>query len=424
MAVHPTKVLYHVRRIMKRMWFRAFTYALIGVLTAVLGLLAQDWISVGVVSKVGADAVGNLLSILASSMLAVATFSLSTMVTAFGNIASGATPRASRLLMENQTAQRAVATFIGAFLYSVVGIVALTIHAYGESGRFILFLVTILVIIVIVITLIRWLDQLSTLGLVGNTIAEVEKATLAILERRARAPLFSARLRPTEFSRRQPIFPGEIGFLSLVDFEALQNLCAKHEFEVNLSMLPGSFAYPGRALAYCTSELGHELRGAVAACFMIEEARTFDQDPRLGFVLLSEIACKALSTAMNDSGTAIEAMSSGTRILTKWSAWQGARANEAEGPISFDRIFVPAFETGEMLFDLFAPIARDGAAAYEVMNKIMHSLNALRNFDSALFDERCTFLIEYATEYAERELKSDFEKKMIRGAASRHEVLS
>ncbi|RYZ65212.1 MAG: DUF2254 domain-containing protein, partial [Proteobacteria bacterium] len=164
------KFFFSLKRITKRIWFRALVYAGLGIATAFIGLFADNWFSEGYSYKVGADAVGNILTILASSMLAVATFSLSIMVTAYGTVASNATPRASRLLVENQSAQRAVATFIGAFLYSIVGIIALSSHAYGEKGRFALFLVTIAVIGFIIFTLITWIDQLSKLGRIGNTI--------------------------------------------------------------------------------------------------------------------------------------------------------------------------------------------------------------------------------------------------------------
>lgn len=66
--------------------------------------------------KVGAEAVDNILNILASSMLAVTTFSLSIMVTAYGSATTNVTPRATRLVVEDVTTQNVLATFIGSFL--------------------------------------------------------------------------------------------------------------------------------------------------------------------------------------------------------------------------------------------------------------------------------------------------------------------
>lgn len=67
--------------------------------------------------KVGAEAVDNILNILASSMLAVTTFSLSIMVTAYGSATTNVTPRATRLVVEDVTTQNVLATFIGSFIF-------------------------------------------------------------------------------------------------------------------------------------------------------------------------------------------------------------------------------------------------------------------------------------------------------------------
>ena len=41
------------------------------------------------------------------------------------------TPRATRLVVEDVTTQNVLATFIGSFLFSLVGIIALNMGAYG-----------------------------------------------------------------------------------------------------------------------------------------------------------------------------------------------------------------------------------------------------------------------------------------------------
>ena len=69
----------------------------------------------------------------ASSMLTVAIFSASTMVSSFGAVASSATPRASQLLIEDTTIQNTLAAFIGAFIYSVIALVGL--HDAVGVGR-------------------------------------------------------------------------------------------------------------------------------------------------------------------------------------------------------------------------------------------------------------------------------------------------
>ncbi|EAA5574104.1 DUF2254 family protein, partial [Escherichia coli] len=141
-----------LKQTIKKLWFRATLFAIVAIITALLSILFKSMIPESVSVKVGAEAVDNILNILASSMLAVTTFSLSIMVTAYGSATTNVTPRATRLVVEDVTTQNVLATFIGSFLFSLVGIIALNMGAYGERGRVILFIVTLVVIALILIT--------------------------------------------------------------------------------------------------------------------------------------------------------------------------------------------------------------------------------------------------------------------------------
>ncbi|WP_434155353.1 DUF2254 family protein [Pseudomonas sp. JZ134] len=69
----------------KRPWFRATLFSVLGVVTALLALVFAPYIPDELPTKIGADAVDNILGIIASSMLAVTTFSLSTTVSAYSS---------------------------------------------------------------------------------------------------------------------------------------------------------------------------------------------------------------------------------------------------------------------------------------------------------------------------------------------------
>jgi len=168
----------------RRMWLRVAAFSLFATAAALMGIVLQPILPPGVSARLGADAVGNILDILASSMLAVTTFSLSVMVSAYSAATSSVTPRATRLLMDDTTTQNVLAVFIGSFLYSLVGLAALSTGAYGSDGQVILFAVTIAVILLIVITILRWIEHLARLGRVGETTARVEAATAKALSDR------------------------------------------------------------------------------------------------------------------------------------------------------------------------------------------------------------------------------------------------
>lgn len=123
-----------LKQTFKKLWFRATLFAIVAIITALLSILFKSMIPESVSVKVGAEAVDNILNILASSMLAVTTFSLSIMVTAYGSATTNVTPRATRLVVEDVTTQNVLATFIGSFLFSLVGIIALNMEP-TEKGE-------------------------------------------------------------------------------------------------------------------------------------------------------------------------------------------------------------------------------------------------------------------------------------------------
>lgn len=92
---------------------------MVAIITALLSILFRSMIPESVSVKVGAEAVDNILNILASSMLAVTTFSLSIMVTAYGSATTNVTPRATRLVVEDVTTQNVLATL--SVLFSSTG---------------------------------------------------------------------------------------------------------------------------------------------------------------------------------------------------------------------------------------------------------------------------------------------------------------
>ncbi|MCP5623871.1 DUF2254 domain-containing protein, partial [Klebsiella pneumoniae] len=58
-----------LKQTIKKLWFRATLFAIVAIITALLSILFKSMIPESVSVKVGAEAVDNILNILASSML-------------------------------------------------------------------------------------------------------------------------------------------------------------------------------------------------------------------------------------------------------------------------------------------------------------------------------------------------------------------
>lgn len=375
-------------QLVRRIWVRATLFSVLAIVTALIAIVVAPFIPGDLSTRIGADAVDNILGIIASSMLTVTTFSLSTMVSAYSAATSNVTPRATKLVMEDSTTQNVLATFVGSFLFSLVGIIALSTGAYGDQGRVVLFLVTIGVIGLVIVTLLRWIDHLSRLGRVTETTERVEAATIeAMRARRQRPHLGGQRLADmTDIpSVAKPVFIDRIGYIQHLDTGTLSDIATAAEARIFVHLIPGQLVDPTRPVAFFdggTEQDAEKTVAQIATCFSVEDTRTFDQDPRFGASVLAEIASRALSPAVNDPGTAIDVICRALRVLAVWT--EPVEAGQ-DAEVLYPDIHVPAIELDDIFDDLFTPIARDGAAIVEVGIRLQKAFATLANFRQPRF---------------------------------------
>ena len=359
-----------LKRTARRIWFRA---ALISVLSVILAL-ASAWLAPLIPYEfsleIGSDSVDDILTILASSMLAVTTFSLTAMVAAFSRAAQQVTPRATQLLIEDKTAQNALSTFLGAFLFAIVGIIALSTGIYGAQGRVILFAGTILLIAWISFTLLRWIGALTQFGRVENAIQRIEEAAVKAIEGHHRPILLAGETDLSPPPGAPVIAAPATGYVTIIDRTALDRCARETGVRVTICAPSGLMVSRGHALAWTSKPVDEESAEAMAAAFAIEDERTFDDDPRFAMVVLAEIGSRALSRAVNDPGTAIAALNAGQRILEALSD-TGTKQPEC------DLVVEPPLALEAMTADLVLPIARDGAGTAEVGIRLQHMLGAV-----------------------------------------------
>jgi uncharacterized membrane protein len=268
-------------------------------------------------------------------------------------------------------------------------------------------------------TILRWIDYLARFGRLGETIARVEGATRAAMEARTEHPHLGARPMSREDSvpaNAWPAFARTAGYVQHIDVAAL-DACAKDVgAEIFLTALPGAFADPARPIAMVAGPQSEDFSASIAEAFTIGAERLFDQDPRFGLCVLGEIASRALSPAVNDPGTAIDVIGRVVRLLMQWSR---AEAPPSAHEVACPNVRAPGIAIGDMLDDVFAPIARDGAGLLEVQLRLQKALLALVATDPAAFGEAAKAHSAAALSRAESALLLDTEKAAVREIAAR-----
>ena len=362
-----------------RLWV---TPALAG-LFAVLLAFSANWVNVSKVAErlpaIKAEMINDLLSVIASSMLAVAIFSLGTLVSALSTSSTTATPRATQLLMGDASAHASIGSFIASFIFAIVAKIALAVGYYDDGGRLVLFVSTLAVLAYVVVRLLLWVRSVSTLGRLSDTVSRIERVTRQALEKYAHHPLFGA-LPSTPISDAwQTIRAPRSGYLRNIDLDGLQSIAEQLEGRIHVGVRPGAFMDPSSALARvdaaaCTAEQ----RKTIEDCFVLGQTRSYEQDPRFG--LIGEVAQRAMSPSVNDPGTAIEVLSRMTSLIVDLAKRQ-AECDDAQ-QVQFDRISMPAMDERTLVTDGFVPIARDGASMLEIGIRLQKML--------AIISENCS----------------------------------
>lgn len=371
-------------QIRRQLWWRVIAYGVAGVVTAVLALAVEELFLWQLPFELSREAVGSLLNIIASSMLAVTTFSLGVMTAAFSAATNNVTPRATRLLMEDELTHSVLSTFIGAFLFSIVGLIVLQMGFYGERGRVVLFLITIVVIALVVLQLLRWVNHLISLGRVGATIDRVEEATREAIAERLRIPYLGANPWWDTAAVPEgavPVYARAIGYIQFMDMQEMSSLCEEAECEAFLPSNPGTFVFADTVVAwlYAPQGLPPQFAAKIVDQFVIATVRSFDQDPRFGLAVMAEIGSRALSPAINDPGTAIDVIGRLTRLLAQWAEGRD------EVTTDFPRLHLHPLSEEDLFEDAFMLMARDGAGLIEVQLRLQKSLTALQSQGSVSF---------------------------------------
>ena len=366
-----------LNRIGERLWVRPLAMCVLSTAVVFLAKTADDTGIGPLVPAITTDSIETLLNIIAASMLVISTFAVASMVSAYASASSTATPRSFSLVISDDVSQNALSTFIGAFIFSIIALIALQNGYYDKAGRFALFSLTLMILAMVIITFVSWVDRIARLGRLGETIDKVEAATADALQRRRCAPTLRGVPAGPCRNEGRAIYGGSIGYVQRVDVTALQTYAEESRARITVAALPGTFSAPGRALAYVTADSGDlsdiDAR-QVAQAFILGNGRQFDEDPRFGLVVLSEIASRALSPAVNDPGTAIGIIGTFVRLFSLWSE----PIDEGDTPISeCDRVEVPKISLRDMFDDAFTAIARDGAGTIEVAGRLQKAFASL-----------------------------------------------
>ncbi|MEZ5751606.1 MAG: DUF2254 domain-containing protein [Paracoccaceae bacterium] len=405
------RVVLVLRRLSRTLWFRVALFAALAIVAVVGAHLSARFVPDQFARLIGPEAVLPVLTIVASSMLAVSTFSLGIMVSAHRAAAQSATPRIMALLTADTSTQNVMAVFIGAFVYALTALILF--HAGLVAGALVVLGITLAVVGAVVLALIRWIGHLTRLGTVDDALDRAEVvARKALAAHRAQSALGGQPLTEDTVvpANAETLFAPRSGHLQAID---VAGVAACSNGPVWILKRPGQTVLEGTALARVMPGTNH---AAVAGCFVIGRSASFDQAPLFPLRILSEIASRALSPGINDAGTACDVLDRLERLLWGWGR-HAIMPAECIHPT----VFVRAVTASEMVETAFQATARDGAGVIEVVMRLRNALGALTGSPDDALSEAARAMLLRVNAYAEQALPVPDERATLLNMPQRPE---
>ncbi|WP_431470913.1 DUF2254 domain-containing protein [Sphingosinithalassobacter sp. LHW66-3] len=260
------------------------------------------------------DGARALLSTIAGSMISVAgtvfAITIAAVVYASGNYG----PRLLTNFMTDRGNQLSLGVFIATFVYCLL--VLRTVHQPEEAGRFGMrsvggfvpelslvtaFLLTLLSVAVLVYFLHHVPDSIR----INRVVASIGRRALHDIEARYPDPDRGTPLIEPNGAWGAPIRAGRAGYIEIIDFETLGDVCERQGVQVRLAVRSGDFIHSEMPLLHVDGTIGEGVEQQLRRAFALGESRTSSQDIEFSIDELVEIALRALSPGINDPFTAI-----------------------------------------------------------------------------------------------------------------------
>jgi uncharacterized membrane protein len=410
-----SRLKFAIQNLRTKLWIKPLRNAVLAVVVVFVARFADGLPINEIVPDVSIETVEKLLTVISASMLGVATFAVASMVSAYASAGGSATPRAFALIISDGLSQEALSSFIGAFIFSIVGIIAIKMGYFGLAGRFTLFLFTIAIFAWVIVTFVRWVDNIARLGRLGNTIEKVDAATRDAFGHFHRTAPLGGRPAGSIPQGGVDLFSEELGFIQHIDTGQLEQWAKENDAVIYVRSLPGAFVHPQRVLATVKPLAGETVLdlSKLLNAFVLAERRTYTSDPRFGLIVMSEIGSRALSPGINDPGTAIDIVVRMSRIIRDWSIEQDSKDNAQP---QLERVFVPPLIPHDLIEDAYAAITKDGVGSVEVGIWLQRSLALLAQLPATDISQAARDHADLAFARAEQELSFPHDLERVRRA--------
>jgi uncharacterized membrane protein len=314
-----------------------------------------------------ADDARTLLSSITSTVITVIALVLGLTVVALQLSSTQFSPRLLRNFLRDRPNQVVLSTFVATFVYSAAGLYTVGLAAGARTEDFPRLAVSgaLMLMLASLAMVVYFADHLAHSIQVDAIGKRVEQDTLTVVHRRLGSVEDTA---PTPPPWSVPMPAAHSGYLQTVHPELLLPPASEHHLHVRLRVRVGEHLVAGTVLGWMWTPHPDDpvpdpavFRHALDAAVRIGFERTLEQDAAFGIRQLVDMACKALSPAVNDPYTAVQAVDHLSVIFCAL-ATRPLGDYVASDPTGTGVVIVPGRRFGDYLATMCGLIRRYGSS--------------------------------------------------------------
>jgi uncharacterized membrane protein len=369
------------------------------------------------------DDARSLLIGIAGTMVTVIALLLGLTVVALQLSSTQFSPRLLRNFLRDRPNQIVLSAFVATFAYTTAGLYTVGVSGGNRTTGFPRLAVTgaIVLLFISLGMLVFFADHLAHSIQIESIMAVVERNSLAVIN----GDLLEGGALPPPIPEDAVSIPApRSGYVQAVRVERLLAAAGSDRLHVRLRVRAGEHVVAGMTLVWVwpvrpgAPARATAVRAALDNAVRIGRERTFEQDAAFGIRQLVDVACKALSPAVNDPYTAVQAVH---RLSVLFGALAARRLgyHVARDP-SGAEVIVPGRYFGDYLSTMCGLIRRYGSAEPTVSTALLRLLSVCATVDGpdpdrlAAITEQCRIVLEDA----EREVRQPADLAPVRAEAT------
>lgn len=313
-----------------------------------------------------ADDARTLLITIASTVVTVIALVLGLTVVALQLSSTQFSPRLLRNFLRDRATQRVLSVFMATFVYSGAGLYTVGVSAGSRTAEFPRLAVTFAIVLLFATLgmVVYFADHLAHSLQIDAITGRVQAGTLDVIKTKPGAVEDTAPT-PPEWAVTVPA--ARSGYVETAHPELLVPLAVRHRVRMLLRPRVGEHVVAGTPVAWIWTGSPNDpapdpavFRAPIAHAVRIGFERTLEQDAAFGIRQLVDMACKALSPAVNDPYTAVQAIDHLSVIFCALAArplGDDVARDQAGTPL----VTVPGRRFGDYLTTMCGLIRRYGA---------------------------------------------------------------